>query len=398
MKFNILLFLSVSFCFGVNSSSEFTRIINNSNMPVNVDYDVPIYSRVDTTIHPIKSQQELQDLLYEAILTNSTQAIMQVVKAGADVNLFQNGKAPLMWATVLKKFNSVETLKRCGAVIPCPKNMLYRAILNDSADDVKHEKDAGADPKDINVTGKGLYPLGLAVFLTKSEAVRALLECGATSDRMSKFAKFNGIQSKFPLEYALSMGDIKTALALLKHTKDKKISHISIQNQDLFQYLIENINPSGIKDLVLEFMQELIDRGYDINASHYNARTINLEITQYKSAWASAIYSQFYFVEVLELLMKNGANPSQRIQGDSQFWTPLHVAINNNRLSAVRFLLDAGADLTKKALVPGRHRTVNSQTPLSYAKASLLTGSYSKALMGAENQEVINLLIKRGAR
>ena len=392
MKFNIL-FLGVLSCVGVSQIHAGIDIINNTNAPVQVDFEVPIYTCSDTRLTPIKSQEELQDLLHEAILTNSTKAIIQVIKAGADVNFFYKGKAPLMWATQLKKLNSVEVLKKCGAVIPCPKNMLYRAILNDSADDVKHAINAGADPEDINVAGEGLYPLGLAVFLTKSEAVRALLECGATSNRMSKFAQFKGIQSKLPLEYALSMRDIKTALVLLKHNKCESIMRSSVCGCDLLQYLVETINPAGIKNLVLEFMQELVNQGYNINSSSYRCNQSDGQTAQCKSAWVSAICSSFYSDQVLELLMKNGANPNQLIYSSPTIWTPLHVAIQANNLSAVKFLLDAGADVTKKAgpSVPTKRRTVNPPgTPLFYAQALSLTH--------IENDEIIKLLIKHGAQ
>ena len=96
---------------------------------------------------------------------------------------------------------------------------------------------------------------------------------------------------------------------------------------------------------------------------------MGLPVPQCKSAWVSAIYSQFYFVEVLELLMKNGANPSQRISNGSCIWSPLHVANQTNNLSAVRVLLDAGSDLTKKAgpSMPTKRSTANPPgTPEPY--------------------------------
>jgi len=382
-----LLFLSVLACFVIRPNNETTHVINNSKTSVHVNYDLPIYSRADTKIKPIKSQQELQDLLYEAILTNSTQEIIQVIKAGADVNLFKDGKAPLMWATILKKFNSVDTLKRCGAIIPCPKNMLYRAILNDSYDGVKHAIQAGANPNDSNIiSGESSTPLGIAVFLTKSKAVQALLECGAIYNRHG--GKFKGVALQ-PLSYALSMGDIKTALVLLKHDKTLE-AHKIITEVDVFEYVSHKINPSEIKNLILEFLQELINHDYNINSESgtYDSRN---SVVQYKSAWISAIQSEFYFVEILELLMKNGANPNQRIH-QGCYWTPLHIAIKANNLSAVKFLIDAGADLTKKASpsVPSRYCTTSPpQTPLSYAKAL--------ALQNVENNEIINLLISHRA-
>ena len=101
-------------------------------------------------------------------------------------------------------------------------NLLYRAILADSADDVKHAIDAGAKPNDKEFyrSGEKLRPLGWAILFAKSKAAEALLEYGARTESLGKHKKLNADLFK-PIEYALSMGDIKTSLALLKHTKDK---------------------------------------------------------------------------------------------------------------------------------------------------------------------------------
>src|SRR4030095_2752326 len=348
-------------------------IINNSDLSVKVNYDIPIYSRADTKIQPIKSQQELQDLLHEAILTNSAQAIMQVVKAGANVNLFKDGKAPLMWATILKKFNAVEVLKKCGAVIPDPKNMLYRAILNDSYDDVKHAIEAGASPHEEHLPGRtGMYPLGIAVFLAKSRAVDALLDCGASLIKIYCTAARAQVDKRIRnlLSYALLKKDIKTALILLKHDQHKQL--VRNFSHDIFEYVVREIDPSEIQDLILEFIQECIDHGYDINSPYSTSSVVSNECVRYKNAWVSAINSPFFSVEILKLLMKNGANPNQLIHDGSCYWTPLHFAIQANNVGVVKFLLNEGADLTKKAgpSMPSSRKTVNPPgTPLCYARA-----------------------------
>jgi hypothetical protein len=377
MKNYILLSLSALSCLGTNQVSASARIINNSNASVHVDYDLPIYSRADTTIKPIKSQQELQDLLHEAILTNSTQAIMQVVKAGADVNSFKDGKAPLMWATLHKKLNSIGVLKKCGAVIPCTKNMLNRAILNDSADDIRHAVNAGAE---------AIRGIGMAIQLARPNSIQALLECGATPSIGSAWQ-------------SILIGDIKSALLLLKKTSVSKYAPGELlackkDNKYIFEYVLTEIDPTGIRDIWLELLQVIIDHGYNINSSASQTREINGQVTEIRSAWIHAINSPFDSTKVLELLMKNGANPNQLIYDQANCsWTPLLIAIQENNLSAVKFLLDAGADLTKKAgpSMPSRRSTTNpSGTPLSYAQALAFTH--------VENQEIIDLLIKHGAR
>lgn len=379
MKFCHLFFLSMLSCFVIcQIYAESSRIINNSNLTLKTGYDVPIYSRADTQITPIKSQEELQDLLYEAILSNSTQEIMQVVNAGADVNRFKEGKAPLLWATLYKKFNSVEVLKKCGAVIPCAKNMLYRGIMNDSVIDIKSAIAAGADVNDPQISKESSSPLGLAVFLAKPKAVQVLIEAGAKKAYISKL-----------ISDALLKGDLKTALILLKHS-DKNITKISIKNQDILEYTLNHIDPAGIKDLLFEFLQELINRGYNINAASFNHSIVNNTVRENKNGWVSAIYSPFYSIEVLKLFMKNGANPNQLIYQNGLIFTPLMLGIQNNNINVVKFLLEVGADVNQKAKPAQiRHpRENNQQTPLSYART----------FKHYDNQEVINLLIKYNAK
>ena len=409
MKFYILLFFSI-FCFGINAKCTHTRIINNSNAPVNVEYGIPIYSRADTEVKAIKSQQELQDLLHEAILTNSTQEIMQVVRAGADVNLFKDGKTPLRWATLLKKFNSVDVLKKCGAVIPCPKNVLYRAILNDSAKEIRQAIQAGADVNEEIRDGKSA--LIWAVLLARHKAVEVLLEYevdpnmvysgnslvhkGSVVHRMigpdcfqSNCFQSIGYSRLKLLHCALLFGDIQSALLLVK--KGAVFSDKPREwSMDVFQYVLNDINPTGIIEIVLEFIQELINRGYDINSNIYsNTIHPNQTIMQNASAWVSAIKSPFYSTKVLELFMKNGANPNQLFLSGFTRWTPLFLAIENNNVDAAKFLLGAGADVNQKVIrVCCVGSQTSQQTPLFYARS----------LTHFNNQEMIDFLIKHGAR
>lgn len=378
MRFYVLFFCSM---ISIVNADESVRIINNTDQPLHVDYGLPIYSRADTQIKPIKSQQELQDLLHEAILTNSTQEIMQVVNAGADVNIFKDGKAPLMWATLLKKLNSIEVLKKCGAIIPCPKNMLYRAILNDSPEEIRQAIQAGANVREVIKDNK--FPLIWAVLLGRHKAIEALLENDVKKLDVpypyhADCARFNY------LEQALLLGDIKSALILVKMGAD--FSEVNVCGMDVLQYTIGKIDPMGIEEIILEFIQELINRGYNINSNAYS----DAVITQRASAWVSAINSPFCSIKGLELFMKNGANPNQIIYQNPYglSWTPLLLAIQKNDLNVVRFLLGAGADINQKAVPVQTHRSrtpADYQTPLGYARS-------------LNNQEIINLLIKHGAR
>lgn len=365
MKAYLLIF-GISFS-GAIHTVETMRVINNTDQPLHIDYELPIYNRADTEIRPILSQQELQDLLHEAILSNSANEIMKVVKAGANVNFFKDGKTPLKWATDLKKLNSAEVLKRCGAIIPCPQNMLFRAILNDSPEEIKHAIQAGADPK---------YGIARAVEFARPNAIQTLLDCGA------KASIGQGLKS-------LAIGDIKSALLLFKNTpvsKDslKELLDEKCDHRHILEYIFTRIDPTGIHDLLLDLVQAIIDHGYDINSTAYKRVEINRKTTQVKSAWIDAICSRFYSVEMLKLFMKNGANPNQLIYDTSATWTPLFIAIQANNLSAVKYLLEVGANIHQQcAPIPGRRGSGTQMTPLAYAQS----------LKNIDNHEIIDQLM-----
>lgn len=399
-KFSIVSISVMSSCFGMGSPCESIRVINNTNLSVHAQYDVPIYSRADTKIQPIKSQQELQDLLYEAILTNSTQAIMQVVHAGADVNLFKDGKAPLMWATIHKMFNAVEVLKKCGAVNVSAENMLYKAIIEDSSEKVFYAVQAGAN---LNREINGKLPLVWAVVLCKHNAVDALCVCKAdvnmyysgqmlvnsasiaSSSQHGFYATQHNSISYVPIKLlacALLLGDIKTALILIKHGADIKIpiNHTI----DVLVYVLQCINPAGEEDIVLELIQELFKRGYPLNSN--GLAIIDNRVISHVSVWEAALKGSFQSTKVLELFMKNGANPNQMIGGaGGANWTPLFLAIQTNNPQIVAYLLSIGADVNQKAAPGGQN---NYQTPLTYAMS----------LKHLDNKELIDILRQHGAR
>jgi len=54
-------------------------------------------------------------MLFAAILNDSASEVRQAILCGADVNIGRDGKAPILWAVLLKKGQAVEELVKCGA-------------------------------------------------------------------------------------------------------------------------------------------------------------------------------------------------------------------------------------------------------------------------------------------
>lgn len=362
------------------------KICNNGQQQLQVTHKVPEYAQANVEMVRLP---EPQIMLHEGILNNSTQEILDAVKLGANVNLDIDGKLPIFIAMAAKKMNAVEVLKRCGAAVPSLQNIMYRAILNDSPAEIRYALKAGLSIEEAIRDKKS--PLLWAISLSRRNAVRVLIECGARIDvkylatsQINAYARAVDAQCYrlvTPLEHALLLNDIETALILLKNGADSK--KVVLCGSDVFTYVVKSIDPHGIEATVLEFLQELVNKGYDINSPWFETHLVNNEITQHASAWASALQSPYFLTEVLEMLMKNGANPNQLIheQGGTNM-TPLLIAIRNNNVKAVRCLLALGADINQQTVWATYPNNRTTYTPLSYAQS----------LKHFDNSEIMQLL------
>ena len=106
-----LLAFSVSACFA-NKPGQVITIENNTSNPLGLNLTVPEYTAAVIQYTKIKSAQEM---LHQAILDNSAEGIKKAVLAGADVNLGKDGKAPLLWAVLLKRHDAIDVLLSCKA-------------------------------------------------------------------------------------------------------------------------------------------------------------------------------------------------------------------------------------------------------------------------------------------
>lgn len=256
---------------------------------------------------------------------------------------------------------------------------LHEAISNNSSKDIIQAIHLGADVNSCD------QPVFLAVSLKKIEALKELIQHNA---------KVN-IPSLALLPKALELSDMETALLLLKNGADfqikrgnKKDFNYTIMSETI--YRIANNYIPKLKGL--EFIQELIKYGYEINGDEYWSNALNLI---FQNCWNTKLDD---FVEILNLFIKNGANPNQIIDtseiiADSS-WTPLlraiHWGVNykEKAVMAIKILLDAGANINQKARPVSNLKHLNCDnevTPLFHA-------------IKIGQKEVINLLIEHGAR
>lgn len=100
----------------VNNSDHAIRIAANSNeQMLHIAYEVPahFHSLIVATLTKIQCPQ---DFLFAAIVNDSANEIRRAIQMGANINKEIDGKTPLLWAVLLKKYNAARCLMDLGAL------------------------------------------------------------------------------------------------------------------------------------------------------------------------------------------------------------------------------------------------------------------------------------------
>ncbi len=300
-----VLYVSLVLCFVCNiSAAKKAQVINNTNTPIDnflqkigvvndadesleLNLEVPEYARADIEITKIN---DLQGALHKAILNDSAVEIKSAVQAGADVNKEKNGKSPLLFAILLSRYNAIEALLNFGAM-----------------------------PDDV---------------------------CG---------------------QHAIKMKDGRSLLLLVKHgcinlnLKEVAgmITHFAINRQH---------------QLALELIKELVNCGYNVN-----------------ELWDAAICLAYFGPSegeaAVKFLLFRGANPNHINTGyRGDIHTPLwSAAANFPNKRIVKILIKSGTDINQKIKPNPKD---NSSAVLSFV---LKRGDDTK------RKEVIEVLLEHGA-
>ncbi len=294
------------------------------------------------------------------------------------------------------------------------KRMLYMAILNNSAEEIIQTIEYGVN---INhqIPDHGT-PIELAVKLARPVAVKTLLECGAQANiHCSGPSLFrNCYISKKGLTYppfklihlSILMGDIKSALALIKHGANFSGDVNTSTQRDILEYVLDYVDE--VPEVCLEFIQELINHGYNIHQSEYRKMVHGSHgVFQRQNIWVSIFErhpSLFSTKAILDLFIKNGAKPNQLITGSSGFktCTPLVLALRYDNMRAVEFLLEAGVDVNQECCIDMRSRRIRPRSrPISYTPLSYMINTKKTMPSVLVNiphiNEMIELLINYGA-
>eukprot|EP01038_Epipyxis_sp_PR26KG_P012745 gene12745-17086_t len=188
---------------------------------------------------------------------------------------------------------------------------------------------------------------------------------------------------------AAASGDLKTAENLLNS------SGVDVNCQAPEQKYTALI--AAVMDKNINMVRLLLNGNADPNVSDSHGRT------------AIAIAMANDSIEILELLLENGAKSSRYISNNDSKLTPLHVAVDKKSLPMIRLLAKAKADITKPA-ADGRTPLICAmltdqneavQEMLTYYETSEVNGrKLIPAVFVAidrKNVQYLKLLIKAGA-
>lgn len=329
---------------------------------INKAYDVDIQAKkqAELQIAQLERQNELDKNVFAIVMKNFGEQIEQsVIQRGknSNVNEPESNNISKVSEQILKANHSSDSnVKDNSNDKLSPHDMLYEGIINDSAESIKKALYDGAiNPNIYKMKGDRL-PIVLAVLLNKTNAIKALLECGADAN--------TAYLGKRILHHAMTLDNTDSACLLVKKGAD--FSGTIELNKNIMD---KAINGNQCKLIPLELIQELINKGWDIhnNTEDYqNSRGIGNRLT---NIWWNIIAHEGSKTELLTLFLKNGLDPNQTIYNNimkkGSSWTPLLLAIEKGNFIAVKMLVEAGADINKKA--SPRYFKVEEHSPLSYA-------------------------------
>lgn len=279
---------------------------------------------------------------------------------------------------------------------------LYRAIMNDSPQEIKkvfkHTKELYSSfpnypqnefVNDLFNNCKLPYinqkPLICAISLARSKAVKALLELSADPNISTQ-------EFPRPIDYALQLGDPRSALELVKAGADFK------ERTDNPGYPTGMGRAIGLfnqdPEICSQLIQEMFDRGYceqkfgpQTNERNTNVWALALTASQYGLSGDEEIS-----VSLIDLFIKNGCDINKTVFFDQVGVTPLAIALNVRNMHNIELLLEAKADPNKQFTYGGRfvmrykiRNTNGFITPLQYTQQMVLN-KYPEA------QEVLELL------
>ncbi len=342
-------------------------------------------------------EEEINQYLYKelsnAIYADSPERIRRAIKLGADIHFTnQYEKAnkqsrKRFYEKQLKKFDD-EHEKCCK----------YGNLRGKKAKQILEKKELyiNKNSQKEECFYKQFQPILIALMKKKIKALEELIKQGV--DINAIYPYFSDINSRPtemlpPLFIALDSNDIDSTLSLIRNGACLDIKREAFPCQSRCTVLSSFISRcnSYSNEKVIEFIEELIDHGYNINDDDMYNNALFLTFLYCRG------FRSGRFIDMLSFLLKNGADLNKVVDARKFYkedlsypWTfsPLHSSILTQSLEIVKFLLDNGANVNQMACpvapnLPNLNFDKNI-TPLFYA-------------VSIGNKSIIDLLISHGA-
>ena len=329
-------------------------------------------------------QPVLLERLHKAVMKNSGEDVYSAIQAGAVVDCGKDGKSSLLWAVLFKRTEAVDVLLQAGAsikVIYLDKSLVEHAIELGDLESASLLVKYGASPSihEAKIKQYVINRLHSGIRNDSNEEIKRAIYLGV--DINDQNALFQAVQlKKYEAAKALIQQEANLKGTLIEAMKypDFKIAMLLLKNGANFDEYMPTPHPRAISIIeralqchsaneawVLEFLQEVINKGYDINSDSYS-----------RNLWYPAFQHTYGNPKIIEFLIRNHANVNQTINTNSfvsnTSWTPLFLAIFCNNLESVKALITAGANVNQQASPSlyaffNHPSVIGSCTPLFYA-------------------------------
>ena len=366
---------------GFNNQLNNNMVLDNSNAGnINKSNVIDSLAELDNNTHVANPYENLDSMLYEAVLKGDFENVRRFIDMGANVNGIDNNGNTIIYRMALQKnlnldqLNSINYLLIKGAnpnksnyngYTPLTAHLSSNLFNKDFLDRlIKYNTEINSPDFE------GETPLHFAVMNSNIEAVTYLLENGANVNVKNK----DGIT---PLHIAVDKKSYDITAELLHNDADRNTKDINgisaldmakksgdVDLYRLFSITQEDLEKDKNNETLLKALEEKAGLPAVSNIAENVAKGfINRPIKQDKGSSSiegkfvgenptpliAALY--FNYNEIAKALIKVGADVNK--PNDYPYYSPLMVASENNNIEMVKELLANGADINYTSKMDG---------------------------------------------